>query len=266
MRLPFGFLLLVASVLPCAAWHNAPHYQITRAAVLSLPDSFQELWGLEKENLIYAYCMLPDHFRNHVNRNNEAGWKPMEPYCVKPDGNKIHNITWDRAEDLASLEYVMHGIISGLRNHDAEDSAKHAGVLAHFVEDSTCPAHALSPMVSIQILADLFPPPPGMEDIHIHSAIEKVAPSFEPSGRKPQSLGPTVPEAAQTLLPRIYERVKLNRANLPEIVLALYKDDQDLLDRFRLEAEQAGADLLADALYTALLLAGLASSEHAPGS
>lgn len=232
---------------------------MTRAAVLSLPAAMQEIWAGEKEDLIQKYCMFPDNFRAYYNKKDDR-WKPLQIYCAKPDGKWIHNITGDRAEDLASLEYVMNGVITSLRAGDVQSAAKYAGVLAHSLEDSTCPAHALKPIDSGQILADLIPPPPGKDDIQIHSAIEIVAPEFDLGGRVPHSVGRTVSEAAENLLERIHRVVKKNRLDLLDIVRALYADDDAKLSQFRLQGERAGAELLADALYTTLVLSGETSA------
>ena len=260
MKSTATLLLSVLLSAQCFAWHGPPHQQITRAAVLSLPAAIQQLWAGEKQNLIQEYCMLPDVFRSYYNKQDDR-WKPLRTYCEKPDGKWIHNVTWERADDLASIEYAMNGIIAGIRKGDTESAARHAGVLAHLLEDSTCPAHALNPNGSVQILADLIPPPPGKEDISIHRAIEIVAPEFDLGRRVSESAGRTVSEAAENLLERTYRVVKNNRANLLDVVRALYADDEKKLDQFRLQAERAGAELLADALYTALVL-----SEKAPAT
>lgn len=254
MRVSATLLAILISA-PGLAWHGPPHQKITRAAVLSLPEAMQQVWGDERPKLIEHYCMLPDIFRSYHNNNDER-WKPLQVFCAKPDGKWIHNVTWERADDLASIEYAMNGIIAGIRKSNLEGAAKHAGVLAHLLEDSTCPAHALSPKDSGQILADLLLPPSGKEDIYIHGSIEEIAPEFDLGRRVPRSVGRTVSEAARNLLERTYQTVKKNRANLLDIVRAIYSSDETKLDQFRLEAERTGAELLADALYTALVLSG----------
>jgi len=258
-------LLSVLLSAQCFAWHGPPHQQITRAAVLSLPAAMQEVWKAEKENLIQDYCMLPDIFRGYYSKNDER-WKPLQVYCAKPDGKWIHNVTWERADDLASIEYAMNGVIDGIRKGNLESAGRHAAVLAHLLEDSTCPAHSLNPNGSVEIFADLIPPPPGKEEIRIHRAIEQVVPDFDLAGRVPRSAGRIVAEAARNLLERTYQQVKKNRANLLEVVRALYADDETKLNEFRLQAGRAGAELLADALYTALVLSGEAPATAIIGS
>ena len=59
-------------------------------------------------------------------------------------------------------------------------------------------------------------------------------------------------ETIQGLLDRCYATVRQNRGNLIEIVRLAYAGDETGMDRFRLQSAKAGAELLADAYYTAL--------------
>ncbi len=213
----------------------------------------QSRWAAEAEQLAALYSLYPDYFGS----GTESQRSELRIYCVKPDGKPIHNVTWKRGEDLESLEYALNGIIAGLRKRDAASAARYAGVLAHFLEDSTCPAHAAIPADSpLNLLRDLLPPPPGKEEIKLHTVIERSTPEFDLGSRAPRSAGSSVQEAAANLLDRCYTLVKQNRAGLIELVKAVYADDEAKVNRFRLIAARAGAELLADAYYTAFVLAG----------
>ena len=244
------------------AWHGPPHQKITRAAVMSLPAEPRQMFAGEDEALIEVHCKLPDTYRISRNpadpRYKDGRWRQLQVYCVKPDDTEVHNVTWNHEEDLGSLEYVMSGMIASLKRDDPVAAAKYAGSLAHFLEDSTCPAHSMiGPLrdASLQIFLELLPAPPDMKDVNIHRAIEFSAPDFNLERRRPQRVGETVSEAARALLDRTYEGVRLNRKNLLATVQALFAGDQETLDRHRAEAARYGAELLADAFYTTLLLA-----------
>lgn len=255
----FVFLFVVS----CFAWHGSAHRQITRAAVLSLPAAMQQAWNGEKQMIIEDYCMLPDKFRTY---DESYKLDQLPVFCKKPDGKRIHDVTWNRADDLASIEYLMNGIIAGMREGNIVSAAKYAGVLAHFLEDSTCPAHALKPMDGpLDIPHDLLPPPPDKKDIYLHRVIEVSVPEFDLGRRAPRSAGRTVSEAAVQLLDRTYQTVKENRANLLELVRAVYRDDEAKVNQCRLKTGQAGAELLADALYTALLLSSHSGASRSTG-
>lgn len=141
--------------------------------------------------------------------------------------------------------------------------AQFAGTLAHFIEDSTCPTHALLPQDSpLNLMQELLPPPPGKEKIARHTIIEHSSPEFDLGARQSQAAGATVSAAAASLLDRIYAGIHANRGDLIELVRAVYADDQATMDRFRLKGAVAGAEILADAYRTAFDLAAGAPAQR----
>lgn len=84
---------------------------------------------------------------------------------------------------------------------------------------------------------------------------EITAPEFDLGTRAPRSVGDSVAEAASNLLDRCYAIIRDSRAHLLELVKAVYADDEATMDRLRLRAAMAGAEILADAYYTAFSLA-----------
>src|SRR3954447_11128041 len=122
------------------AWHDPVHALITRAALLSLRPEMREFWVSETNNLIARYCLYPDEYYG-ANAERKAA---MRPYC-EVKGRPIHNVTWKRAEDIESLEYLLGNLVEKIRSRDVAGAAQYAGTLAHILEDSTCPAHALTP-------------------------------------------------------------------------------------------------------------------------
>lgn len=234
------------------AWHDPVHARITRAALGSLPPAMQRQWAAESERLIVRYCLYPDIYAN-ASPDDRAR---MKPYC-EVAGRAIHNVTWKRFDDLASLEYLLENVIGSVRSGDSAAGAQFAGTLAHLVEDSTCPAHALIPMDSpLNLMKDLLPPPPAKRDVVLHTLIEHSSPAFDLGSRVPQSAGNSANAAADLLLDRIYATIRANRGDLIDLVRAVYADDEPAIDRFRLKGARAGAEILADAYFTAFSLAG----------
>jgi hypothetical protein len=178
----------------------------------------------------------------------------MRTFCIKPDGKPIHNIVWEPPDDLRSLRYSLQGIVDAMRAGRLDAAAQHAGVLSHFLADSTCPAHALIPADSaLESLRESLAPP-DRADLKLHQAIEQSAPPFDLAGRAPQPAGTSVEQAAEKLLERCYRIVRGNRESLEPLVKALYAGDEATVDRMRLDAAKQGAALLADAYYTAFRL------------
>jgi hypothetical protein len=247
LRIATAGLLVGAS---CPAWHDPVHELITRSALASLPPSMQRVWAPFADQLAREYSLYPDHFHGAKG----ADLARLRPYCVKPDGKPIHNVTWEPPDDLKSLEYSLEGVVRAIRANQIDVATQHAGVLAHFLEDSTCPAHALIPADSpLHSLRDRLAPPEQMQ-IQLHPTIERSAPRFDLGARKPQSMGESVPKAAEALLARCYVIIRGNRENLETLVQAVYAGDTATVDRMRLEAARQGAELLADAYYTTFVL------------
>lgn len=238
--------LLVTS---CLAWHHPVHRKITGAAVWSLPTSLQQRLGAERQRLIERYSLYPDLFGMRGESQAE-----LKRFCEMPDGRAIHNVTWEIENDLDSLEYSLRGMIEGLQTRDLAAAAQHAGVLAHLLEDSTCPAHALVPFDPSLELA--YPARDVRQPINLHAVIEFSAPDLDLGGRAPRKAGATIKEAASNLLGRCYRIIRENRDSLDELAEAAYRKDEAAMNPFRHKAALAGAELLADAYYTAFVLAG----------
>ena len=256
------------------AWHTPPHQQITRAALDTLPNALQEKLGLEKDVVIWINCMYPDRYRGLAQQGPETDPNPgprdrarLKPYCEMPDGRPIHNVTQNRAEDIASFEHLLRSIGDRFRRNDVTAAACYMGTLAHLIEDSCSPAHAAPLPLAVAELRQQQPlpnPPPWVGRLNehggaltagnLHAAMELTVLPFHLHGRAPALAGQTVEEAAAQLLDRCYAIVAENKANLVEMVRATYANDIPVMERIRSRAARKAAELLADAYFTALTL------------
>jgi hypothetical protein len=234
---------------PCQGWHGPVHDMITRAAIRSLPPDMRAQLAAHERMLAEWYSIYPDAYRGMDDEKQTA----MQPYCETAAGRPIHNVTWRMREDLGALEHSLHGMMEALKSGQTEAAAKHAGVLSHFLADSTCHAHALVPMDSP--LTSVYPPPAGKESVPLHRLMEASAPDFTLNGRKPQPAGASVSEAASNLLARCYRAIRENREELDAMAKATYENDRATMDRMRRRSAAAGAALVSDAFYTAFVLA-----------
>ncbi len=237
-------LLFAAIAFPAIAWQT-PHERITRAAFASLPTAMRERWRAEAENLAGPYSWYPDWYQG--NRREQ-----IRVYVEKPGGQVMHNVTWDLEDDQATLELLLYAIARHDRAGSIDHAARYAGVLSHFLADSTCPAHALVPEdPQLNIVKDLLNLG-GPRDGSLHAYIERSAPAITLEGRAPVKLGETISGAAHTLLIRTYAVIRANRAALLELVRAAENHDEETVNRQRRTAALEAARLVADALYTAL--------------
>src|ERR1700738_3132977 len=119
-------VLCICSVAVCPGWHD-PHIAITRAALASLPAAYQGWFGPEAEHISETYCWNPDRYHN-VSAPEQA---VMRTFCERPDGTRIHNVSWDRKADLPSVEYLLERLIADIRSGNRTEAAEFAGTLAH---------------------------------------------------------------------------------------------------------------------------------------
>jgi hypothetical protein len=202
----------------------------------------QQPWKPQAERLAVEFSLYPDAYHNASPETRAE----MRRFC-EVRGRAIHNVTWNRQQDIESIEYLTTGIAGAMRSGDVDAALRFAGVLAHLLEDSTCPAHALIPMDSpLTLMKELLPPPTSNQDIQLHTIIEHSSPEFDLGSRAPQR------QTAQQLLDRCYAVIRHNRANLIDLVKLVYAGDEAGMDRCRLESARSGAELLADAWFSAL--------------
>jgi hypothetical protein len=230
-----------ALAAPLPAWHMPVHRMITEAAIRTLAPTFRDSWGGELDRLVAEYCTWPDIYAG----SSGARAAELQPYN-EVRGRTIHNVTWNRHEDLESLEFLRLSIAEARRAGNPRRAAIFAGTLAHFIEDSTCPAHALTPWDSpLDVIRDLVAPPPEKRGVLLHQAMERSSPPVDLKVRLPRFVG----NAA--LLDGIYEGVRANRAVLLEMARAAYDGDERRMDLHRAAAARCGAELFADAFFSA---------------
>src|SRR5579872_6535218 len=90
----------------CQAWHDPVHARITRAALRSLPPAMQQQWAAQADRLIVEYSLYPDAYAHVPPATRDV----MRRYCSIGARN-IHNVTWDRREDIESIDYLSAGIV-----------------------------------------------------------------------------------------------------------------------------------------------------------
>ena len=120
----------------CKAWDTAPHQQITKAALDSLPRQILTRLGTETKPLIELYCMYPDRYQEmsqfgFVRKSSgPQDVSEIAPYCVRPDGEVIHGASGDWETDAGSIVYLFERILTNLAGKRPGEAARFAGVPA----------------------------------------------------------------------------------------------------------------------------------------
>lgn len=246
-------ILLLAS-FHSVAWDTLPHQRITRSALDVLPKPTLDQFGGEARPLTEIYCIYPDRYLEmeqfgFIRRSpGPKSASEIRVYCAGTDGQPIHGITGDLIADNGSIAYVLEGIASSLSGRRPGEAARYSGVLSHFIADSLSPPHS----ISADELQNLRARWPATESLNLHSILERSIPEFHLSQRQPSRLGYDLAATAQAIVDRCYEGAALNRRDLPAMIRAVLDRDGRTLDRYRLRAGRMAAEIVADALYTAL--------------
>ncbi len=166
---------VLVAILPGRAWHTPVHQMMTAVALSALPAEARQQWGGEAAKLAEDYSLYPDTYANI----SEDERQKIRPFC-EWNGVRIHNVSWNRAQDLAMLGYLRKSIKASLEAGDIHAAAQYAGTLAHFIEDSTSPSHALMPWDSqLGLVRDMLGAPAAKADVKLHAAIEHSAPQVQ---------------------------------------------------------------------------------------
>lgn len=243
------------------------HSLMTKAAYQALPDWEHALWDAELESLAGEYCMYGDSYFGSGRQvaapymEMPNGENPMAPWTLrtftkKEFGDFFRCGYYDQVRYV--LEYYVASIAGTLKEGKTRDAAKFAGVLAHFIEDSSCPPHALGTELStdLYLIKRLMPAPCQRKRVkNFHTILESEYESFSLSGYVPRLMGTTPAEASFLLLERFADMVETSIEQILSMVTAFYDDEPaELRRRLTTTAIQA-SEMLADALHTAACIA-----------
>ncbi|MCM8803051.1 MAG: NPCBM/NEW2 domain-containing protein [Candidatus Omnitrophica bacterium] len=244
------------------------HGLMTRVVFKSLPKWEQKIWKSEKQNLEEIYCMYGDSYFG--DKKEEAA-----PYMEMPNGN-TPMVPWQYrffkktapGKDFCIcgyyklarkvFEYYISKIVESLKMSKISDSAKFAGVLAHFIEDSGCPSHSIGVDLGIDMeIIKLLLPTKNKEKqlMQFHNILEGEYEKFSLKRYKPKLLGLNAKESSFNLLERFTDMLENSVKQILPMVEAFYKDDYKTLKKHLTEAGKFSSQVLADAFHTAFCIA-----------
>lgn len=244
------------------------HRLLTKTAIECLPGWQKKIWKEEIENLLDVYCMYGDSYWG--DRKEEAspyvempnGKTPMEPWVYrifkKTAPGKDFFICGYYKLVRYVFEYYISQISESLKKNKIKNSAKFAGVLAHFVEDSGCPSHAIGTDLGVDMeLIKLLLPPPSKEKrlMQFHTILEGEYKRFSLKGYKPKLMGLTPEEASFNLLERFTDMLENSIKQIIPMIKAFYRDDYKTLKKHLTESAIFSSRVLADTYHTAFCIA-----------
>jgi hypothetical protein len=237
------------------------HPIITWAAMQALPDWQREVWQDHQYNLAQRYSLYGDLY---FGCKEEVG-----PYMEYPDGTvppmgeigelRYHNHVahavdfwecpfWEEQEK--EFTYFLDRIAASLAAGDVLAAAKFAGTIAHHIEDSGVPAHAIE-HGDLEYIKDLLPAPDKYVSFQLHSYSEASPPPFLISDYKPRLYGRTPREAGTNYIQRYVELVRYARTLMIPMAMCAFGEKHEEAAQIRLKAARMCAFACADYMYTA---------------
>ena len=227
-----------------------------RYAFRSLPSWQRAFWKDQAERMP-EYCLLPDEY--YTNKEE------LRKYCVMPNGRAIpHGPTdeswtslpfaWEQSSGSQRyvIDYYISALVNAIESGDAAGSAMFAGVLGHYLQDSSQPGH----VVHNQYLYDLVPRPAGQYR-HLHRDLDDADPHEAAlESVRPILLGTHPAEAAFHLSVRHQRMVRQAVGRLVPMIHAVYSGDRAERDRLITDCYATATMLTASAWYTAHCIAG----------
>ena len=232
---------------------------MTEAALALLPPRRRARWRRAGPDLVREYCIIPDRF---------YGDRPKyHKYCALPNGRLVpHALTNEALDDFPSFtraapdyeqnlyvaRYYLGKVTALLKRGNDAEAARFAGTLAHHLQDSVWPCHA----IHNSLLPVLLPFPRG-KYWHLHRALDDIQ-GLRPGDLmsvRPVLLGETVREAAYNLVNATFNAVRASLGLVVPMVQAIYRGHPGRKDRLLRQAAREGARLTASAWHTAFSLA-----------
>jgi hypothetical protein len=236
------------------------HKLITWAAVQCLPDWQRQLWEPEQLPLANDYSGYGD---TYYTRKAELG-----PFVLLPDGSEPlweiyqlrlkhhYDFTIDYWESpyyerhVATLTHFIRQIAAQIAAGNIHDAAQFAGTVAHHIEDSGVPAHAVD-FGDLEFVKDYMPWPRRLAAFPLHGYTEQSPEPFLINDYRPRLYGTTPEEAGANFLDRYIELTRYARKLMFPLARCACSGNERKAAALRLKAATQCARAYADYLYTA---------------
>ena len=229
----------------CMGW-GTPHGAISRAAWDALPVAYQAQWGKEADAFARVYCIYPDSVYTSTDAVHycQLPWRKTDRYVTT-----LH-LPGDPQENYAIVRHLVGRITAAWRNGQLSEAASYSGVLAHAIEDWSCPAHVTVEDNMFTLFQQYLPPPETEAGKLLHSPLEGAAFTVDITRYQPVQLGTSDDAIAFTLLWHIQHGTVFARQQLVPMIEAWYRADVERVADMQRKAAEYGARLVADMLFS----------------
>lgn len=238
------------------------HILMGRYAFGALPAWQQHFWKGQGDQ-IARNCLVPDAYFTQKEK--------YARYCVMGNGRVIpHGPTDDCWTELPfvqrpctgphryTIRYYLDRLVQSIADERHTDSALFAGVLGHFLQDSSQPAH----LVHNDWLYQLVAPPEGRH-LHLHREMDGADPDETAlQSISPRLMGTTVAEATFHLQTQYERMIQASLAQVVPLIQAAYAGDEAAATRAITAPYATATWLTASAWHTAHCIASERFEDH----
>lgn len=254
-------LVLLANVARVWAW-GEPHAYISQTAVDLLPAWQKPLLGDQVNPFVHRYCIYPD-----------MAFKPeAKPYIMPPpDGVKaLLHLPAGMEQNKLVFDYYLPRAIALFREGNTTEAMKYFGCAAHYIEDSSCPAHmsygemavpeGAQMLSQIDYISRLMPLPEQTRMEWFHSRIDHCPFTLAQlkaavKSHQPRLLGTSTEELIFNVVEQHYQMNQRAQRHLIPMIEALGANDMGKFKSHGVAAATESARLLTDVFYTVLCIA-----------
>jgi hypothetical protein len=214
-----------------SAWGWGPHWDITRAAIVTLGANHVLATQLETElPQLTNYCWLPDFRRLPFRASTQDFYS--DDYLLFPGVAKHYDHICPEVEQ--TYEPYLRRVLAAARMESPANAARWLGSLLHFIQDTGSPPHAA------QIRGD------------VHTKMETWvdATRISIAGYEPKVLGTNDADAVRGLQERMHGLIDFSKQRAQRLRLPVLMSNRRAVEPIALESALECARVTADVLHT----------------
>lgn len=229
------------------------HKYISEIAFSILPDKERDFYE-NKKSLFGKYSVFPDS----INEKNYYKYCRMENGKLIPHGPTDEKWSmvpfapfYSRSSTSYVLRYYLEKIFDNIENGEIEEGIKFLGVIAHYIEDSSHPAHTVNNRKVYQFL-----PPPEGKYWQLHRVLDSVFPKEKALREiKISLLGTNFEEVVFNLINKYEEMIVLSNSITASAIAEFYSGNEDKMENLINRCYVKAAEIIISLLHTVYSIA-----------